>query len=258
MTAVSGLSHGGPWTAVLTRRACCARNRGHGSSDTPRPVWRRLRWVLVVVVLVVGTMALRAASRGAADASPAPVGRGAPAARPAAATLVTPPPARTAGPAAPTPVIAAPGTTVPAIPAPMVDEGYPVDLARIRAQLPHNGYWTDSAPTDDPEVLRRREADSAGWNVLYGKVLSGTATDGEIRAYFDHRRQVSEDAIEVAELILADHGSELPERDRGLLELAVDMHRTRLSELPRQESEARDRKAEQDRRRAAWQAAPVP
>jgi hypothetical protein len=136
--------------------------------------------------------------------------------------------------------------------APPVDIAYPVDLERIRAQIPGNLYWTTQAPTTDPEVRRQREEAFAGWNRLYGRVLSGTATNAEIRSYFDHRRQVSEDSIEFAELLLADYGRELPDRDRGLLELAVDMHRTRLAELPREEEEARARKAEQDRRRAAW------
>jgi hypothetical protein len=145
-----------------------------------------------------------------------------------------------------------PSPPLPASPAPPVDIAYPVDLERIRAQIPGNLYWTTQAPTTDPEVRRRREEASAGWNQLYGKVLSGTATDAEIRSYIDHRRQVSEDSIEFAELVLADYGRELPDRDRGLLELAVEMHRTRLAELPRQEEEARARKAEQDRRRATW------
>jgi hypothetical protein len=155
---------------------------------------------------------------------------------------------------APAPSAAAAGPPAPllASAAPPVDIAYPVDLERIRAQIPGNLYWTTQAPTTDPEVRRRREDASAGWNRLYGKVLSGTATDAEIRSHIDHRRQVSEDSIEFAELILADYGRELPDRDRGLLELAVDMHRTRLAELPRQEEEARARKAEQDRRRAAW------
>jgi len=140
-----------------------------------------------------------------------------------------------------------------------VDEGYPVNLEKLRAEIPRNRYWIDSAPTDDPEVLKRRETEAAGWNDLHGKVLSGTASTPEIRTWVDHRRQVSEDAIEFAQRVLAEHGSELPERDRGLLELAIEMHRTRLAELPRQESEAQTRKAEQDRRRAAWNGgAPTP
>ncbi len=134
-----------------------------------------------------------------------------------------------------------------------------MNLERLRAELPNNRYWIDSAPTDDPEVLKRRETEAAAWNDLHGKVLSGTATTDEIRTWVDHRRQVSEDAIEIAQRLLAEHGSELPDRDRGLLELAIEMHRTRLDELPRQESDAQARKAEQDRRRAEWKAgSPTP
>jgi hypothetical protein len=147
----------------------------------------------------------------------------------------------------------------PGSPAPVIDEGYPVSLERLRAEIPHNRYWIDSAPTNDPEELKRRETEAAAWNDLHGKVLSGTATADEIHTWVDHRRHVSEDAIELAQRILAEHGSELPDRDRGLLELAVEMHRTRLDELPRQESEAQARKVEQDRRRAEWKAgSPTP
>ena len=131
-------------------------------------------------------------------------------------------------------------------------------LERLRADLPDNRYWFDSAPTDDPEVLKRREVETAGWNQLHGKVLSGTATSQEIRTWIDHRRRVSEDAIEFAQRVLAESGSQLPERDRGLLELAIDMHRTRLAELPREESDALARKSEQDRRRAAWNGGRTP
>ncbi len=145
-----------------------------------------------------------------------------------------------------------------ASPDPPLDPGYPVDLDRIRAQIPGNLYWSTQAPTDDAETKRRREQESSAWNVLYGKVLSGTASTSQIRSYFDHRRQVSEDAIEFAELVLADDGSQLPDRDRGLLELAVQMHQTRLAELPRQEAEAEARKEEQDRRRAEWNGRPPP
>lgn len=145
-----------------------------------------------------------------------------------------------------------------ASPDPPLDPGYPIDLDRIRAQIPGNRYWTTQAPTNDPETKRRRDEEGAAWNVLHGKVLSGTASAPEIRSYFDHRRQISEDAIEFAELVLADYGSQLPDRDRGLLELAVDMHRTRLAELPRQEAEAQARKEEQDRRRAEWKGRPGP
>ncbi|HET9035926.1 MAG TPA: hypothetical protein VFN45_06965, partial [Myxococcaceae bacterium] len=169
-----------------------------------------------------------------------------------------PPPALARAPAKATPAAQSPSPPFSSPPAPLIDEGYPVNLERLRAEIPSNRYWLDSAPTDDPEVSKRREAEAAGWNQLHGKILSGTASDSEIRAWIDHRRQVSEDAIEFAQRVLAEHGSELPDRDRGLLELAISMHQTRLEELPRREAEARARKAEQDRRRAEWNGRPTP
>ena len=126
-----------------------------------------------------------------------------------------------------------------------------VEYRRIRTGA------TDSF-SENKRTQRRRDQESSAWNVRYGKVLSGTASASEIRSYFEHRRQVSEDAIEFAELVLGDYGSQLPDRDRGLLELAVQMHQTRLAELPRQEAEAQARKEEQDRRRAEWNGRPQP
>ena len=191
-------------------------------------------------------------------AAPSTVPRaGTPTTLPVANSTVPSPPAR----GTPTAVgLPATPTTQPrgASPDPPLDPGHPIDLDRIRAQIPGNLYWTTQAPTNDPETKRQRDQESSAWNVRSGKVLSGTASASEIRSYFDHRRQVSEDAIEFAELVLADYGSQLPDRDRGLLELAVEMHQTRLAELPRQEAEAQARKEEQDRRRAEWNGRPQP
>jgi len=225
-------------------------------------VSRRFRWVLLLLGLLLAAIAAGiAASR---RAEPLAVTPGAPpAVAPASRPPIPPPPPALARASSTPPRVAQvpdppPGPFLSS-PASVIDEGYPVNLARLRAELPRNRYWLDSVPTNDPEVLRRREAEAAGWNDLHGKVLSGTATSDEIRTWVEHRRQVSEDAIEFAQRVLAEHGSELPDRDRGLLELAIDMHRTRLAELPRQESEAQARKAEQDRRRAEWKSSsPTP
>ena len=82
---------------------------------------------------------------------------------------------------------------------PVVDEGYPVDLARLRAG---SSPATSTGPTTPRRTVRTCSAAArpaaAAWKVLQGKVLSGTATDVEIGAWFDHRRQVSADAIAVA------------------------------------------------------------
>jgi hypothetical protein len=224
-----------------------------------RAVSRRSRWLLLLVALLLAAAAaLLAATRPVETEAGGPV----PSPAVASAAPAPPPPpalARAPGPplstAAPTP---APGPAQSPTPVPVIDEGYPVNLEALRAEIPLNRYWIDSAPTDDPEVSKRREAEAAEWNQLHGKVLSGTASNSEIRAWIDHRRRVSEDAIEFAQRVLAEHGSELPDRDRGLLELAISMHQTRLDELPRREAEARARKAEQDRRRADWNGRPTP
>ncbi|WNZ60230.1 PAS domain-containing sensor histidine kinase [Myxococcus sp. MxC21-1] len=128
---------------------------------------------------------------------------------------------------------------------------HPVDLQVIRAKLPDNLYWRMGAPTQDPAELERREAESRRWNELYGKVLSADATVEQIREYYGHRRQVSEDFITFSTEVLSRFGDVLPERDRGLYELSINMHRTRLAELPAQEQDALDRREAQERRREA-------
>jgi hypothetical protein len=129
---------------------------------------------------------------------------------------------------------------------------HPVDLERLRARIPDNLYWRLGMPTKDPQVLQMRAEEERRWNDLYGKVLSGTGTEEEVRRYYDHRRQVSADYIEFARLVLDEHGAELPEQERGLYELSIEMHTTRLAEIPRQIDEAMARKQAQDQRREEW------
>jgi hypothetical protein len=129
---------------------------------------------------------------------------------------------------------------------------HPVDLAKLRERLPHNLYWQLGAPTEDPTVLRQREEETQRWNTLHGKVVSNTATEEEIHEYFEHRRAVSEDFIEFARTVLQEYGDQLPEQERGLYELSIRMHSTRLEEIPRQIDEALARKRLQDERRQKW------
>lgn len=127
-----------------------------------------------------------------------------------------------------------------------------VDLDAVREALPDNMYWEMSAPTDDPELRRWREEERARWNREYGKVLSGTATEEEIDAYYALRRRISEDAVEFCAHLTTHYGDVLPERDLGLLRLASRLHRARLEEMPRKMAEALERKREKDRLREAW------
>ncbi|GHG62775.1 hypothetical protein GCM10012319_01790 [Comamonas sp. KCTC 72670] len=141
-------------------------------------------------------------------------------------------------------------------PEPVEDENtpkvHPVDLQVIRARLPHNLYWEMAAPTKDPAVLEQREASTRHWNELYGKVLSAEASVEQIREYYGHRRKVSEDFITFSQAVLSQYDDVLPDRDRGLYELSIDMHRTRLAELPAQEQDALERREAHERRREAW------
>lgn len=127
-----------------------------------------------------------------------------------------------------------------------------VDLDVLRAKLPDNTYWRLGAPTKDPEILRARVDEERRRNDLYGKVLSNTASEEEIRSYYAERRKISEDYIEFASTALKEYGDRLPEQERGLYELSIKMHKKRLSEVPAQIDDALARKKAQDRRRDEW------
>lgn len=205
---------------------------------------------LLLVLAALGAIALVAAvaavaAVGAPRAPGEPLPSEAVAAEPAAAPGVARAPSRS-------PAAAPPGEAGPAF-TPRVDSRtHPVDLERLRAELPDNVYWRTGSPTEDPDVLRERAEEERRWNDLYGKVLSGTASEEEIQRYYDHRRRLSEDAIQFATRVLQEYGDQLPEEEKGLYGLSIRMHRTRLDEIPRERSDALARKAVQDRRREEW------
>ncbi|WP_248913842.1 hypothetical protein [Polyangium aurulentum] len=147
---------------------------------------------------------------------------------------------------------AAPEAQASAAP-PSGDEArYPVDLEHLRALLPDNLYFRLGAPTDDPATLQARAEEERRWNDLYGKIQSNTATEEEIRSYYDHRRELSEDYVEFASVVLEEYEDKLPERDRGLYELSIKMHKKRLEELPRNLEDALSRRVAQEKRREEW------
>jgi hypothetical protein len=217
------------------------------------------RWKLP---LVIGALALGAAVLFAlVQAGPGPEAVPDPEVRTAAS--LTPAPAAPAplGGTAPAPH-PAPGVSDPVarfLEAPAAasseeeHQKYPVKLEEVRARLPDNLYWKRDAPTKDPEELRRRAEEEQRWNELFGKVQAGEATEEEIQRYYDYRRQLSEDYIAFASLMLTEYGDRLPERDQGLIALSIRMHRDRLAEVPRQLDEALARKRLQDQRREQWQ-----
>lgn len=185
---------------------------------------------------------------------------------PGMATAPTPPPSTAPVPSAPVPSRPAAPTLPPGVtssvipetlrePEPEVDgepAAYPLDLEALRAKLPDNLYWELGAPTKDPELLRKREEETRKWNEVFGRVQSGDATESEIRGYYDRRRRVSEDLLQFATTVLAEQGDQLPERDKGLYELSINMHRTRLSEYSRQEEESLAHRRAAEQRREQW------
>jgi len=128
-----------------------------------------------------------------------------------------------------------------------------IDLEALQARLPGNRYWELGAPTDDPALLEQRANAARQGNLLYGKILSGTATEEEIDGYFEERRQLLSDYAALARAILDD--DRISERDRGRFQLALDLDQARLGSLPRERADALARKRQQDEKRAAWRAA---
>lgn len=110
---------------------------------------------------------------------------------------------------------------------------YPVDLDDLRARIPNNLYWQLGAPTDDPEVAKMRAARAERNNTIFGRTLSGEATEAEIRTYYAEQRRVSEDYLELSLLVLSEKRDQLPERDRGMFELSVQLHRARIAQTER-------------------------
>jgi hypothetical protein len=132
----------------------------------------------------------------------------------------------------------APDPALPRIPAQAANSAYPVDLDRLRERLPDNLYWTLGAPTDDKNILAQRAERARQSNELFGKVQSNTASEEEIHRYYADRRRMSEDYIQFAQAVLAEYRSALPEKDIGLYELSVNLHRARLAEIPRNQNDA--------------------
>jgi len=127
-----------------------------------------------------------------------------------------------------------------------------VDLESIKQEIPDNLYWTLGAPTTDSALLEQRKENKDNWDKEYGKVLSNTATEKEIRAYYAHLNAVSTDYIEFATLLLNRHSKDLPEEAYGLQTLARNLHLARLEEIPGKLNNAVERRNKHVARREVW------
>jgi hypothetical protein len=115
---------------------------------------------------------------------------------------------------------------------------YPVNLDELRARLPDNRYWELGVPTSDPAVARARAERAKRDNELFGRTQTGEATEPEIRAYYAERRRISEDYVELAQLVLAEKADQLSERDVTLFGLSAKLHRERLTQIERDLADA--------------------
>ncbi|TQV68127.1 hypothetical protein FKG94_23845 [Exilibacterium tricleocarpae] len=127
-----------------------------------------------------------------------------------------------------------------------------VDLEAVQRQLPDNLYWELSAPTEDPFILDKRAQTRAHWEQMYGKVLSNTGTEAEVRDYYQWRNRLSTDHVEFTTHMIENYGQVLPERDLRLLELARTLHLARLEQLPRDLAVALERREAHQQARDAW------
>ncbi|MCC6763749.1 MAG: hypothetical protein IT293_03720 [Deltaproteobacteria bacterium] len=138
---------------------------------------------------------------------------------------------------------------------PMVDpadEWARIDFDEMRRALPDNLYWKMAFPTKDQALIDERARIREQWNVEYGKVISNTATDQEIDAFYGEQQKISEDYLEWL-VYLADHyGNLVPRSATGGLKLAGEMHLARLEEIPRKMAEAKERSAAHAKARQAW------
>src|SRR5437868_4361313 len=98
-----------------------------------------------------------------------------------------------------------PAARAPAAPeAPEYIEGLvygEIDLREAKALMPDNLYWKLGAPTKDEEVLAEREEERKRRNEEYGKVLSGDASEDEVKAYYDYKKKLSSDYLEFSEFM---------------------------------------------------------
>lgn len=120
---------------------------------------------------------------------------------------------------------------------------YPLNLEALRPQIPDNAYWELDAPTKDVEVAKQRAIRAKKRNDDYGRILANEAEVAEIRAYYDERRRVSTDYLQLTQLVLEGKAGEVSERDRGLFELTTNLHRERLKQIERDQTDALARRA---------------
>jgi len=135
---------------------------------------------------------------------------------------------------------------------------YPdVDWDDVRARTPGSLVWTETMPADTDAERRRRAEQKARQNRTWGRIQAGLADDDEIIAYFDAKERLLTDNLEFVGILLEDYRRAIPERDQGLLEMALAMTYKRLQKIPEERDRAFAWQAKHaDRRRAMGATSP--
>lgn len=206
-------------------------------------VWLTAVGLLTAIAVVVVVLETRRASR-APEAKPPPQ------AQPLASAAAPQPsasPAQDAEPITRTP--AAEQEPVPYIEGLVFGD---IDLREAREVMPENLYWKLGAPTKDPALLEEREQEKIRRNQEYGKVLSGDASEAEVRAYYDYRTRLSSDYLEFADFMNRRFRGSLTDQFQGLLDLSIKLHTARLAQIPADLEDALERSRTREKIREEW------
>ena len=83
-------------------------------------------------------------------------------------------------------------------------------------------------------------------------MLSGDASEDEVRAYYDYRKRLSTDYLEFADYMRRRFDSSLSDEFKSMLDLAVKLHTARLAQLPADREAALEHARERAKIREEW------
>lgn len=106
--------------------------------------------------------------------------------------------------------------------------------------------YDQDLPVDPVLTAARRAAPHDAARPPAQPPIAALISGATIRAYYTERRAISKDYLELTQLVLAEQGDRLPERDRGMFELSATLHRARLQQIDRDEADALARRSMRD------------
>lgn len=128
-----------------------------------------------------------------------------------------------------------------------------IDLREARALMPDNMYWKFASPTKDEKILAERAEETRRRNEEYGRVISGDASEDEVKAYYDYRKRMASDYYEFAEFMSRRYKNSDNEQFRGMLDLAMKLNAQRLAQIPQELADALARAVDRAKVREDWQ-----